>query len=95
MLPMLLLLAACPESRPSCATSVSRMQEAIVASVHTELERDVATQFAELVQQRCTEDGWSRDVRICVANATSFAEFDKCEEQMTAAQRDALRRPNR
>jgi hypothetical protein len=94
LLSVLTLLAGCTNDEPSCATSLAQLTGRIVDTVQTELERGLAKRFSELAQERCSVDRWSRAVRICVRDASSYAAFDECAMLMTTAQQEALGRPN-
>jgi hypothetical protein len=49
-----------------------------------------ARSIGAVVMRRCSEDGWSVELRRCMADARQLEDADRCESLATEAQRQAL-----
>jgi hypothetical protein len=100
---IVLLVGACRAKAadgPPCGTIAGKFftlanDELTHATVDPTTHRLVLDQLPALrdaLDQACSDGAWSKDVRMCLANAPDHAAFQACEQQLTTAQRDALRR---
>jgi hypothetical protein len=90
---------------PDCATAIGTVMDRLAANTKAKVldappaQRDQIQQALErtlpiiksAVTEACTGDHWDADVRRCLVGMTSDADFDKCTEQLPAAQQQHLR----
>jgi hypothetical protein len=67
----------------------------MAAEEQSEKLRAAAPAMVEVVRKRCEEDQWSVESRRCMAGAASRPEARRCFDQLTPAQREAMKRADR
>lgn len=86
--------ATSPADGPSCDAAATHVVEVIAAERGGRF-REEAPAMTEVVRTRCTADGWSAEVRRCLAAATERDAARDCVEKLTPEQQDALQRGER
>jgi hypothetical protein len=84
--------AAPIEAQPGGAPCdvVAATTHRIVSGSSDEVMARRARSIAAVVMRRCSEDGWSVELRRCMADARQLEDADRCEPLATEAQRQAL-----
>jgi hypothetical protein len=79
-----------PRQKGASCAEVARNVHDIVAHAQDKELAKRATGLAELVERRCEADGWSMELRRCVAGAKTVEEASACDKLSTKEQRDAF-----
>lgn len=94
---VLLLLVGCRGQEDACAKAAQRFEQhldemrALKEKEPAGLEeKAIARKAFAALAKSCTVDEWPKDVVACVGNASSSAEFDKCEERLSELQQEKL-----
>jgi hypothetical protein len=97
----LLVVFACssnkpaPESPEPAASMIdcAKVADHVAATVAADKPRTGATNAAvkEMVATRCEKDAWSDEAKRCLNAIATIAEGRACGEQLTEAQREAIR----
>ncbi len=88
---------------PSCGTAGTKLvvlakHDVETAQLGDETRRLVLDQLPALrdsLVNACTDGKWSDAVRTCLATAPDHEQFERCQLQLTAAQREQLERSAR
>ncbi len=74
----------------SCEGVAAHSRSLMLAVGGDEKLRVRAEQIAKIVVRRCNADGWSMELRGCLASAKTPDDTEGCEDFATEAQEDAL-----
>jgi hypothetical protein len=78
-----------PQKGASCQQTADNAH-AVIAKAEDEQLAARAPALRTIVVRRCELDGWSMELRRCVAGATSVADANTCDKLATAEQKRAF-----
>ena len=79
-----------PRQKGATCAEVSRNAHDVVERAEDKQLAARATPLAELVERRCSADGWSIELRRCVTGAKTVDEATTCDKLATDEQRGAF-----
>lgn len=79
-----------PRQKGATCAEVSRNAHDLVERAEDKQLAARATALGELVERRCTDDGWSIELRRCVTGAKTVDEAATCDKLATDVQRGAF-----